>query len=112
MMQTAEPWHGCHLVTDAGGFPCFSTRGRSLFQREMSAILEIVEDEFVDQAFQMPPIENDHMIEQIPAAGAYPAFRNTVLPWTSESRALGRNAETLHCFDHFIIELWASIKDQ
>ena len=88
MMQTTKPWHGCHLVTDAVSFPCFSTRGRSLLQREMSAILEIVEDEFVHQAFQMPPIENDHMIEQIPAAGAYPAFRNTV----GEHRQLHRVA--------------------
>src|SRR6476646_4016595 len=78
----------------------------------MCAILEIVEDVFVDKAFQMPPIENDHMVEQIPAAGAYPAFRNAVLPWTSKAGALGLNAETLHCFDHFIIELWAAIKDQ
>jgi len=99
-------------VTGAGIFLCFTTCRRSLFQREMGAILEIVENVFVDQAFEMPPIENDHMVEQIPAAGAYPAFRNAVLPWTSEAGALGLNAETLHCFDHFIIELWASIKDQ
>src|SRR5579859_5107640 len=77
----------------------------------MSATLEIVEDVFVDQAFQMPPIENDHMVEQIPATGADPAFRDTVLPWTSEAGALGLNAETLHSFDHFIIELRAEIKD-
>jgi hypothetical protein len=50
------------------------------------------------------PIENDHMVEQISAAGAYPAFRNAVLPWTSEAGAPGLNAETLHCFDQFIIE--------
>jgi len=78
----------------------------------MCAILEIVEDEFIHQAFEMPSIENDHMVEQIPAAGAYPTFRNTVLPWTSETGALGPNAKTLYCFDHFIIELWAAIKDQ
>jgi hypothetical protein len=54
----------------------------------MCAILEIVADVFVHQAFQMPLIENDHVVEQIPAAGAYPAFRNTVLPWTSEARPL------------------------
>jgi hypothetical protein len=52
------------------------------------------------------------MIEQIPAASAYPVFRNPVLPWTSEAGALGLNAKTLHCFDHFIIELWVAIKDQ
>src|ERR1039458_7327577 len=111
MMQTTQPWNRNHLVTVPGIFVCFTTRRRSLFQREMGAILEIVEDEFVDQSFQMPPIENDHMVEQIPAAGAYPAFRNTVLPWTSEARPLWLDAETLHCFDHFIIELRAAIKD-
>jgi hypothetical protein len=112
MMQTAQPWHRNHFVTAAGIFVCFTTRRRSLFQREMGAILEIVEDVFVDQAFQMPPIENDHMVEQIPAADAYPAFRNAVLPWTTETGALGLNAETLHCFDHFIVELRAAIRDQ
>jgi hypothetical protein len=84
----------------------------AISSESVGAILEIVEDVFVDQAFQMPPTENDHMVDQIPAAGAYPAFRNAVLPWTSEARALGLNAETLHCFNHFIIELWAAIKDQ
>src|ERR1035441_9815307 len=112
MMQTTQPWNRNHLVTVPGIFVCFTTRRRSLFQREMSAILEIVEDVFVDQAFQMSPIENDYVVEQIPSAGAYPAFRNTVLPWTSEARPLWLDAETLHCLDHFIIELWAAIKDQ
>ena len=78
----------------------------------MGAILEIVEDVFVHQAFQMPSIENDQMVEQFQAAGAYPAFRNAVLPWTSEAGALGLNAEAVHSFDHFIIELWVAIKDQ
>jgi hypothetical protein len=108
MMRTAQPWHRNHLVTAAGIFLCFTTR--SLFQREIGTILEIVEDVFVDQAFQMPPIENDHMVESIPAAVAYPAFRNPVLPWTSEAGALGLNVETLHSFDHFTVELRAAIK--
>ena len=112
MMQTTQPWHRCHLVTDAGSFPCFTTRRRSLFQREMCAILEIVEDVFVHQAFQMPPIENDHMVEQIPATGASPAFRNAVLPWTSEARLLWADTEALHGFGHFTIELRAAIKNQ
>jgi hypothetical protein len=78
----------------------------------MGEILEIVEDVFLHQALQMPSIENNHMVEQIPATSAYPAFRNAILPWTSEAGALGLNAETLHCFDHLIIELCAAIKDQ
>jgi hypothetical protein len=95
VMQTTQPWHRNHLMTAAGIFLCFSTRRCSLFQREISAIIEIVEDVFVYQAFQMPPVKNDHMVEQIPAAGAYPTFRNAVLSWTTETVALGLNAETL-----------------
>jgi hypothetical protein len=100
MVQTTKPWHGYHLVTAAGSFPCFSTCGCSLFQREMSAILEIVEDVFVDQAFQMPPVENDHMVEQIPAAGAYPAFRNAMDHGNWCAWAECRNSSlfrSLHC---------------
>src|ERR1035438_1095064 len=78
----------------------------------MGAIHQIGENVFVHQAFQMPLIENDHVVEQIPAAGACPALRNTVLPWTSEARPRWIDAESLHCFDRFIIELWAAIKDQ
>jgi hypothetical protein len=111
MMQTTQPWYRSHLVTAAGIFLCFTTGRRSLFQREMGAVLEIVDNVFVHQALQVPPIENDHMVEQIPPAGAYPAFRNAVLSWTSEAGALWLNAETLHSFDHFIVELRAAIKN-
>src|ERR1700692_1640988 len=69
MMQATQPWHRCHIVTDAASFPRFATRGRSLFQREMCAILVIIADIVVHQAFQMALIENNHVVEQIPAAG-------------------------------------------
>jgi hypothetical protein len=101
MMQTTQPWHRCHLVTDAGSFPCFTARRCSLFQRAMCAILEIVADVFFHQAFQLPLIENDHVVEQIPASGADPAFRNTVLPWTFEARSLWLDTEAPHHFGHF-----------
>jgi len=89
MMQTTQPWHRSHLVTSAGIFLCFTTCRRPLFQREMGAVFEIVEDVFVHEAFQMPPIENDNMIEQIPAAGAYPAFRDTVRRFHSSGNQRG-----------------------
>jgi len=42
----------------------------------------------VHQAFQMAFVHNDHVVEQIAAAGAYPSFGHTVLPWASEAGAL------------------------
>src|SRR5580658_6100610 len=61
MIQTTQPWHRCHLVTDARSFPCFTTRRRFLFQREMCAILEIVADVFFHQAFQLPLRMTSHL---------------------------------------------------
>src|ERR1035438_684335 len=60
----------------------------------------------------MPFIENDYMVEQIPAAVAYPAFRDAVLPWASEAGLLGLDAEALDRVNHFFIELCATIEDQ
>ena len=111
MMQATQPRHRCHTVTGATSSPRFATRGRSLFQRKMCAILVIVADVFVHQAFQMALIENDHVVEQV-SAGSYPAFRNTVLPWTSEACPHWSDTEALQGFGHFSIELWASIKDK
>jgi hypothetical protein len=44
----------------------------------MCAILEIVADVFVHQPFQMALIENDHVVEQIPAAGSYPVWGHRI----------------------------------
>jgi hypothetical protein len=60
----------------------------------------------------MPFIDNDHMVEQIPAAVANPTLGNTVLPPTAEAGPLRLYAEALHCIDRSFIELYATIKDQ
>ena len=51
----------------------------------------------------MPFVENDHMVEQIPAAVADPALCNTVLPRASEVGPLWLDAEALHGIDHLRI---------
>jgi len=52
------------------------------------------------------------MIEQISTAAANPPFCYAVLPRTSEARPLEPDAKALCGFDHFVVELWATIKDQ
>jgi len=66
----------------------------------------------VHEPLQMLFIENDHMVEQIPAAVANPAFSDTVLPRTSEAGPLGLDAEALYRVDDFFIEVRATVKDQ
>ena len=91
---------------------CHSTRGRPLLQREVRPILVVIANVFSHQPFQMPLVEHDYMIEQIPSAITNPAFCNTVLPWTSEAGPLGLDAEALHCADNFLIEVCCAIEDQ
>jgi hypothetical protein len=78
----------------------------------MRAIVVVVTDVLIQQAFQMPFIHNDDMVKQIAAAVANPTLGNTVLPWTLETGPLGLNAKALHGVDDFLIEARAAIKDQ
>ena len=112
MMQAAVPGHGYDTATSIGIHHSFPARQSFVRQQEMRPVVVIVADVFVHQAFQMPFIKNDHVVEQIAAAVADPPLGNTVLPRTSEACSLRMDAEAFHCVDHFIIELCAAIKDQ
>ena len=112
MVQATEPWCGYDSTACAGIALCFTTRRRFLAQRKMRSILVIIPDVIVHQAFQMPFVENDHMIVQIAAAVADPALSDAILPWASEASSLGLDAKALRRVDHFFIELLAPIKDQ
>ena len=78
----------------------------------MCPILVVVTDVLVHQTFQVAFVDNNHLVEQVPAAAADPARGDTVLPWTSEAGPLRLDAEALHRVDYFFIELCATIKDQ
>ena len=112
MMQTAQPRHCYDSATRLRVTRCRATGRRSLRQRKMRAVLVIITDVLVHEAFQMPFVENDHMVEQISAAVPDPSLRNAVLPRASEAGLLGLDAEALHRLNHFAIELGAAIEDQ
>ena len=106
MMQTAEPWHGndpaaCIGISSAASRPAWGL----LRQAKMRSVLVVVTDVLIHQAFQMPFIENDHMVEQIAAAVADPTLGNAVLPRTSEAGSLWLDAEALYGVDDFFIEV-------
>lgn len=64
------------------------------------------------EPFQMPYIEADDVVEQVPAAIANPTLCDTVLPRTSEAGSLRLNAEALYCVDDLRIEVGAAIEDR
>ena len=89
MMQTAHPWHRYYSATCIGVAHCRATGRRSFPQREMRPVVVMVADILAHQPFQMPSIENDHMVEEIPAAVADPTLGDTVLPRASEAGLAG-----------------------
>jgi hypothetical protein len=78
----------------------------------MRSVVVVVADVLGHQASQMTLIENDDMIEQIPAAVANPALCNAILPRTSEARSFRFDAQRLDCTDHLLIEVRGSIENQ
>jgi hypothetical protein len=86
--------------------------GSLLVQAEMSPVIVVVTNVLIHQPFQMPLIENDHMIEQITTATAYEALGHAILP-----RALEQSAHRLcaqdFCFPNdFCVEDGVTIVDQ
>jgi len=112
MMQSTEPWHGEDfaplIVMDLG----FSSSRSFLLQSKMRPVVVIIANVFVHQSFQMPFVEHDHMVDQIPSTVANPTLCDTILPRTSEASPLGLDAEALHRVNHVFLELCATVEDQ
>jgi hypothetical protein len=63
MMQATEPGHRDNFTAGFRTFSCL-TACRSFFvQSEVSSVIVVIADVFVHQAFQMPFVEYDDMIE-------------------------------------------------
>src|ERR1035437_4321284 len=78
----------------------------------MSPVLVVITDVLSQQPSQVPLIENDHVIEQVPPRTANPALGNSVLPRTAECGANRLAAHRLHGRDHIGTELGVPIEDQ
>ncbi len=110
--ETTEPRYGNNSAACIGILLDLATSRRSLGQRKMSSIIVIIMDVLVQQSFQMPFIEHNHMVEQIPTAVTDPTLGRAVLPRAAETASLGLDAKAHYGIDHFIVELRAAIKDQ
>ena len=112
MVQAAESLHGYDLAACIGILFCFTTGRRSFVQCTVRSVVVIVADVLIHKALQMPFVEHDHMVEQIPAAVADKAFCNPVLPRTTEAGSFRLGAEVFHRVDDFLIEVCTAIEDQ
>ena len=84
MMQPADPRYGHHSGLCALPSLHSSGFGRILVQSIVNAVLMIIADILVNQPSQVNLVEDDYLVQQFPAAGPDPAFRDAILPWTPD----------------------------
>ena len=95
MMEAAES-RDRHDAATRVGAPCGHSSERCLLRKtKMSPVVMVVADIFGHETLEMPLVEPNHVIEQIPAAVAKEALGHTVLPWTAEGGPLRLDAETV-----------------
>src|SRR5437588_7835857 len=87
MVQPAESRKGLNLAFSLRANCCRPTCWRVLGEPEMSPVLMVVEQVERHQSFEMPLIQDDHVVQQIASATSRPTFSNTVLPRTAKGRA-------------------------
>jgi hypothetical protein len=112
MMQPADSGRGKNPAVHRGARFHRTSSGRSFAQRKMRSVFMVVADVLTHETFQMTLIENNHMIEQVPAAVANPAFCNIVLPRTSETGPFRPNTQGLDGTDHLLIEVRGPVENQ
>src|SRR6202011_3666252 len=87
MVQAAESRKGLNRVFSLRANFCRPTCWRVLRESKMSPVLVIVEQVGRHQPFEMPLIQDDHVVQQVASATSHPALSNTVLPRTAKGRA-------------------------
>ena len=112
MVQAAKPRHGDDFAICVGIRLCSTPRRCSLRQRKMRSVIVVIADVLTHQSLQVPFVEHNDVVEQVPSAVADPALCNPILQRTAEAGPFGLDAEGLHCVDNFFVEVRAAIKEQ
>src|SRR5215470_15615813 len=64
------------------------------------------------ESFQMPFMQYDHVIQQVPSATPHPTLGDSVLPWTAKGCSHGLASQALGKGDHVATELRIMIEQQ
>src|SRR5271169_5240819 len=87
-----------------------SPSGCVLTEPEMSPVFVVVEQIQRHQPFQMPLIQDDHVVKQVAPTTSNPALRNPVLPWTAKGSAGGLASHLPHSRNHIGSKLCVSVE--
>ncbi len=97
MVQTAKVRDGDRFASSRSAWLYRSSLGRVFVERIMDTVLVIVTDVVANQPEQMIFIQDNHMVQQLPAAAPDPALRDAILPGTSKA---GSDQLAAQVFEH------------
>src|SRR6516225_4137451 len=110
MVQPAESRKGLNLALARRANFCCTTSWRVLRESKMRPVLMVIEQVGRHQSFEMPLIEDDHVVQQVASATSYPALSNTVLPRTAKGRASWLASHLPHSRKHIGAKLCVAIE--
>ncbi len=110
MVQPAESRKGLNLPFTRRANFCRPTCWRVLRESKMRPVLMIVEQVGRHQPFEMPLIQDDHVVQQVASATSHPALRNTVLPRTAKGRASWLASHVPHSRKHLGSKLCVAVE--
>jgi len=83
-----------------------------LRESKMRPVLMVIEQVRRHQSFEMPLIEDDHVVQQVASATSYPALSNTVLPRTAKGCASWLASHVSHSRNHIGAKLGVAVEEQ
>src|SRR5205814_8828317 len=110
MVQPAESRQGLNLACTRTADFCRPTCWRVLREPKMRPVLVIVVQVRRRQPFEMPLIQDDHMVQQVASATSHPALSDTVLPRTAKGRSSWLASHVPHSRNHLGCKLCVSVE--
>src|SRR5262249_21250454 len=86
---------------------------RGVFRKpQMRPVMVVIADVLSHKPFQMPFVQNNHMIQQVSSAASHPALRHPVLPRATKSGAHGPASHLSRKRHHVIAKFRVTVEQQ
>jgi len=110
MVQPAESRKGLNLASTRRANFCCTTCWRVLRESKMRPVLMVIEQVGRHKSFEMPLIQDYHVVQQVASATSHPALSNTVLPRTAKGCAGWLASHLLHCRNQIGAKLGVAVE--
>jgi hypothetical protein len=112
MVQAAESRKGLNLAFTLRPNFCRPTCRRVFSESKMCPVFVIVEQVGRHQPFEMPLIQDDHVVQQVAPATSHPALSSTVLPRTAKGCARWLASHFPHSRNHIVPRLCVAVESR